>query len=403
MARYQLRRPSIVKVFPRASSAPVAGQDSPESPDSFGSSGGEDSDSDDDEPHFPVESGVSATITVALIASSTPAPSLPGSNSSAPTVPASKIGSNGALPQITGTASMTTIIRPTTTSTVTEVASRIGTRDQVTATSLIVLVPPPAGSNTAAQSAIPQSQREKSLSMTHGGHVAATVLGVIGAICLIIGTVITFKRRKRRQTTYNAPLAGDAFNPSNTDSLHAPETAHVGSAASVFGRLNGGGSGGGDGHLTRSTNRSNTLFGAGPYARPETVSTEASNTISRFPIAPPEPTPNPFADPPLNKAYDLLNNRPRSTTLTDRGSWVKNPFKDPESKRFDPFGEMKEKARQERAKYVEAAKKKAELKRQFEQKERVGLAPDGMPKKRGSGVTVEGVGTLPRSVSGGYA
>jgi hypothetical protein len=198
----------------------------------------------------------------------------------------------------------------------------------------------------------------------------------VGAIALLIGAVILFKRRKRKHT-YKQPPFGDAFNPSKTGSLHAPETAHVGSAASIFGRLNGGGSGG-DPHLTRSTDRSNTLFGRGTYARPETVSTEHDSRTPiaaalPTPLAPAFPTPNPFKDPPLNKAYDVLNNRPRSTTLTDRGSWVANPFKDPESERFDPFGELKERKR-----YVEEARRAAERERllQMEQKEKMGLGPD---------------------------
>jgi hypothetical protein len=200
----------------------------------------------------------------------------------------------------------------------------------------------------------------------------------LGAIALLIGAVILFKRRKRKHT-YNQPPFGDAFNPPNTGSLHAPETAHVGSAASIFGRLNGGGSGG-DPHLTRSTDRSNTLFGRGTYTRPETVSTEHDSRAPiaaalPTPLAPAFPTPNPFKDPPLNKAYDVLNNRPRSTTLTDRGSWVANPFKDPESERFDPFGELKEKARQERKRYVEEAKRAAERERLL-QKEKMGLGLD---------------------------
>jgi hypothetical protein len=202
-----------------------------------------------------------------------------------------------------------------------------------------------------------------------------------GAIALLIGAVVLFKRRKRKQSNYNQPLPGDAFNSSNTDSLHAPETAHVGSASSIFGRLNGGGSGGNP-HLTRSTDSSNTLFGRGTYERPETISTEHESRTPfaaalPTPLAPAIPTPNPFNDPPRNKAYDVLNNRPRSTTLTDRGSWVKNPFKDPESDRFDPFGELKEKARQERRRYVEEARREAERERQrqLEMKEKMGLGP----------------------------
>ena len=110
-----------------------------------------------------------------------------------------------------------------------------------------------------------------------------------------------------------------------------------------------------------------------------------------------QPTPNPFADPPLNKAYDVLAGRPRSTTLTDRGSWIKNPFKDPESERFDPFGELQAKARRERMKQVELARREAELERQFEEKAKMGLIPPERAMNRnGSGVTLGGLGVLDR-------
>lgn len=167
------------------------------------------------------------------------------------------------------------------------------------------------------------------------------------------------------------------------------------------------GGGGGGSHLTRSTDRSDSLFGAAPYARPETMSTDRNR--SRFPIVPPQPTPNPFADPPLNKAYDVLAGRPRSTTLTDRGSWIKNPFRNPESERFDPFGELQEKARMERKRYVEEARKEAELarktevRRQFNEKEKMGLGVPEEVRRKGSGVTLEGMGVLDRSGgSAGY-
>jgi len=135
------------------------------------------------------------------------------------------------------------------------------------------------------------------------------------------------------------------------------------------------------------------------------VSTERDK--SRFP--PPLPTPNPFADPPLNKAYDVLAGRPRSTTLTDRGSWVKNPFKDPGSERFDPFGELQQKARDERKRYLEVSRKEAEAEaarqaevaRQFGGKEKMGLSVPGEALRKGSGVTIEGLGVLDRSGGGG--
>jgi hypothetical protein len=222
-----------------------------------------------------------------------------------------------------------------------------------------------------------------------------------GAIALVVAVVLLMKRRKRRQQ-FKQPLADDTFNPSNTGSLHAPETAHV-ITTSVFGGAAAGS------HLTRSTERSDTLFGPGRYERPETVSTERNK--SRFPIniPPPQPTPNPFADPPLNKAYDVLAGRPRSTTLTDRGSWVKNPFKNPESERFDPFGELQQKARDERKKHLNASRKdaetarQAELRRQFTEKERMGLSVPESVQRKGSDVTIQGLGVLDRSGgSGGY-
>lgn len=150
--------------------------------------------------------------------------------------------------------------------------------------------------------------------------------------------------------------------------------------------------------MTQSSDRSNTLFGPSSYSRPETVSTRDG---SRIPM--PQPTPNPFADPPLNKAYDVLAGRPRSTTLTDRGSWVKNPFKDPESERFDPFGELQAKARRERIKQVQLARQEAELERQFKEKERMGLVlPQRALDRKGSGVTSEGLGVIDRSAGGAY-
>lgn len=211
--------------------------------------------------------------------------------------------------------------------------------------------------------------------MSRTAAVAATVLGVLGALALIIGAVIYIKHRKRKRARYNQPVSDNAFNPDNTGSLHTPETAHIDSALGVHNNS----------HMTRSTTRSNTLFGAAPYSRPETVSTERSL-----------PTPNPFADPPLNKAYDVLAGRPRSTTLTDRGSWIKNPFRDPESERFDPFGELQEKARRERVRYVEEARREKEMEvvRGYEEKERMGLQ---VPQRKGSGVTIEGIGVLDRS------
>jgi hypothetical protein len=161
--------------------------------------------------------------------------------------------------------------------------------------------------------------------------------------------------------------------PTNVPSLPIPETAYTG-------------------HMTRTTT-TNSLFAAAQYERPETVSTEKSQSRMQG-----LPTPNPFADPPLNKAYDVLRGRPRSTTLTDRGSWVKNPFKDPVSERFDPFGELQAKARQERERYMEELRLEAEY--NAGEKGNMSPSPQGLPGRdvrKGSGVTVEDVGVLDRT------
>lgn len=184
------------------------------------------------------------------------------------------------------------------------------------------------------------------------------------------------RRRRRLRQESQLRHADDAFNPSNTGSLHNPETVHIG---------------GGGLHDSRSTTTSG-LFAAGEYERPETVSTDRNN--SRIPK--PQPTPNPFADPPLNKAYDVLRGRPRSTTLTDGGreDWSSNPFRDPASERFDPFGELQQKARDERVRYMEELR----LEQEMLEKERMALgAPGAAAARKGSGVTVEGFGVLDRS------
>lgn len=163
------------------------------------------------------------------------------------------------------------------------------------------------------------------------------------------------------------------MGPTNGPPLPVPETAYTG-------------------HITRTTT-TNSLFAAGHYERPETVSTEKSQSRAQG-----LPTPNPFADPPLNKAYDVLRGRPRSTTLTDRGSWVKNPFKDPVSERFDPFGELQAKARHEREKYVEELRLEAEY--NAGEKAKKSPVPQGLPGRdvrKGSGVTIDGVGVLDRT------
>ena len=216
------------------------------------------------------------------------------------------------------------------------------------------------------------------------------------------------KRRKRRQNDSNQRTRELPFNVGTNDSLRVPETARVNLSPSIVEQANK------NSHLTRSTDMSDTLYSGAPYTRPETVTTNRKNL-------PVPPTPNPFADPPRNKAYDVLRGRPRSTTLTDRGSWAQNPFQDPESDRFDPFGELDRKARRERAKQVDEARRKrvqedidrarmaeenrmveaqreAELMREFEEmerafavKEKMGLTPDGLARRKESLEKVEGL------------
>jgi hypothetical protein len=233
--------------------------------------------------------------------------------------------------------------------------------------------------------------------ISKGAEAAAITLSIMGFIALIVGIAFLFKHRRKRRSESSMRHAEDAFSPDNNGSLHAPETAHInydGPSASLA-------------HMTKSSTSSTGLFAGAHYERPETVSTTNNSRIQAATrIAPPQPTPNPFADPPRNKAYDQLRGRPRSTTLTDRGSWVKNPFKDPASERFDPFGEMQEKARAERKKYVEVARREAEDRRRREEEQedlekgRAGLQVPGRDGRKGSDVTVGGIGVLDRSGDG---
>jgi hypothetical protein len=94
----------------------------------------------------------------------------------------------------------------------------------------------------------------------------------------------------------------------------------------------------------------------------------------------------------------VLRGRPRSTTLTDRGSWVANPFKDPVSDRFDPFGELQQKAKQERARYLREVQREQEVL----EKQRLGLGVGLGDVRKGSGATVEGLGVLDRSGGGQF-
>ncbi|KAJ4289041.1 hypothetical protein N0V90_011383 [Kalmusia sp. IMI 367209] len=244
-----------------------------------------------------------------------------------------------------------------------------------------------------------KGEQEKPI-ISKGAEAAAITLSVMGFIALLVGAFVFFKRRRRRVNESSLRHAEDAFSPNNNGSLHAPETAHI---------YDSFGSQPGLAHITKSSTNSTSLFGGSHYQRPETVSTNSNPSRLAPPaIAPPQPTPNPFADPPRNKAYDQLRGRPRSTTLTDRGSWLGNPFKDPASERFDPFGELHEKAREERRKYMAEARREAEDMRQREaeqeylEKERMGLGVPGRDDRKGSNATVSGLGVLDRSGDGRF-
>jgi hypothetical protein len=219
MARYQLLRPSPVKVFPRrvrrddpiASTMPVAEaeeEEGPESPDSPFSSpstvGGdisesEDSDSDDDEePPSPAKSGASATSTAAPVATlgdaSTNAPSVPtslvGSSSAATKMPSFTFGvpsaaSNAPQPQITST-TLSTAVRPTITSTVIKEVKPTKAPELSSSIAPVSLTPPPpstAEPELSGGTSVPQRlpQREQEPIMTKEAMTASIVLGVLGS------------------------------------------------------------------------------------------------------------------------------------------------------------------------------------------------------------------------------
>jgi hypothetical protein len=463
MARYQLRRPSFAMVIPKrvrrqtpiSSMVPAdEGMEDPESPSMLG----DDSDSEDSEPEdeggdaYPIAKNassarssilqpssmarvaaalgtVSATRTPSQTLLSIPTSKVYGTSASTPppkpasAQPSSYKGTLAAGPQSNNTGSATTAsTRQTPTTTVVVAFSSKIPRPDPAATSsgayISPLMPPSALPETTGEQDPPRisfPQGEHHTLISKGGAAAAITLSIlggslspsylpppsqlthnVGALAIVLASVIFFKRRKR-QNQHRQRLGDDAFDPSNTGSLRAPETAHVGPDPSF---LTGS-------HLTHSTKRSDFLFGGGSYIRPETVSTAHDTSYAPYAtnsIAPPMPTSNPFADPPLNKAYDVLAGRPRSTTLTDRGSWVKNPFKNPESERFDPFGELKDKARRKRKRHLKEARREADMRRneEFATKEKMGLAPPQGVHRKGSGVTLEAVRVLDRSGAGAY-
>lgn len=232
MARYQLRRPSPVKVFPKrirqvdpvASTMPAAeaeeeeGPESPDSPFSSPSTVGdisesEDSESEDEaEPPSPVESGATAASTATLDATSTlsatstvgatsaagatstAAISMPTSlsenKSSATAVPSFTFGrpssgKDAPQPQITGS-TLSTAVRPTITSTIIKEVRPTDPPELSSAIASVSLAPPPV--NTAepelsGESSVPQRlpQREQEPIMTKDAMIAAIVLGVLGS------------------------------------------------------------------------------------------------------------------------------------------------------------------------------------------------------------------------------
>lgn len=221
MARYQLLRPSPVRVIPRrvrrqdamVTTMPVTGaveeeeeveevEEGPESPDSpfsspstiGGQSESEDSDSDnDEEPPSPVESGTSNRPVQTLGPDPATAPTLPTStaesNSSTTSVPTFTITSqknDPFLPLITGT-TLATITRPATTSFTVDV-TQSDRQKQSSPTASVPAPPPPplptAESELSGESDVPQRlpQREQEPIMTKEAMVAAIILGVLGML-----------------------------------------------------------------------------------------------------------------------------------------------------------------------------------------------------------------------------
>ncbi|KAF2279255.1 uncharacterized protein EI97DRAFT_439636 [Westerdykella ornata] len=383
----QRRRPPPLVLLPRQTATPTVpaeaedGEEGPESPDSVGTTPGPDSpDSpstspalngeeekedgekegqEGDKEKAPASTAPDATTTTAT------QPSQTGSSSqiSSPphvTRPPSVVDDGGNPPNLALPLPSESPTTPTTTLTLPA---------SPTSTALPGVGSGGASADTSPpQRTLPHDAHSKGLSK--GAEAALVTLTVLGTIAVLVGLLFWLRKRRRakQEDQMRQTEDGDTFGP-NPGGLQAPEMVH-------------------SSHLTRTTTTTtNSLFAAAEYQRPETVSTDKAR--SRIPD--PQPTPNPFADPPLNKAYDMLRGRPRSTTLTDRGSWIKNPFKDPVSERFDPFGELQEKARQERIKYMEEMQREQD----YLGREESGAVDDEA--RKGSSVTVEGLGVLDRS------
>ncbi|KAF2258209.1 hypothetical protein CC78DRAFT_572677 [Lojkania enalia] len=348
MPLYQRRRPAPILISPRQDT--TVPESSPDSPDSVGTTPGPDSPDSPDSPSPTDAAFEEDEEEDESEVPSSPEPSTAletGSNPLVPIVTSQPISSvmQTLLPDTSTPPSFQQItVLPTTFSGPTP--TNIAAADPDDNSSQKAISTQPTTTSSLGGAIVGQDPAQKSEQggreggMSKGAEAALVTLVVLGVVALIVGAVILLRRRRRRQVPTNQE-AEDAFNnPPNTSDLRPPEAAY-------------------DSHLTRSTTTTGLLGGSDPLYRPGTVSTDSSPPQSR--ITPPQPTPNPFADPPLNKAYDVLRGRPRSTTLTDRGSWIENPFRDPASDRFDPFGELQEKARQERIKYMEELRREQEL------------------------------------------
>lgn len=212
MARYQLRRPSPVSIFPKYSrrqdgavtTMPLPegekeedeGPESPDSPFSSpstvggGSSSSEDSESDDDEePPSPIESGASSRPVQTL----GPDPTMPPSISSTTTdVPALQVTTEAALSWsatqswITGT-TLETMALPSTTTPPPGDRIRSDRQKEASPTASVSLPPPPPPPLSTAEmemtgetGAAERLPEEQTPIMTKQAMVAAIVLGVLG-------------------------------------------------------------------------------------------------------------------------------------------------------------------------------------------------------------------------------
>lgn len=208
MARYQLRRPTPVSIFPRHSrrqdgavtTMPLPERqkeedEGPESPDSpfsspstvgGGSSSSEDSESDDDEePPSPMKSGASSRPVQTL----GPDPTMPPSLSSTATgVPALQVTTEAALSWGTGTTLETTTL-PSTTSLPGDRIQSDRQKDASPTASVSLFPPPPPpppplstaeAEMTGETSAAERLPEEQTPIMTKQAMVAAIVLGVLG-------------------------------------------------------------------------------------------------------------------------------------------------------------------------------------------------------------------------------